>query len=63
MNDRLDIGERAINPNKKNPKNKNIMLPVTILVYSFVSAPEVVSFESLTVATDMWSIGVLTYIL
>ena len=34
-----------------------------MLISFFVSAPEVVSFDSLTIATDMWSIGVLTYIL
>ena len=26
-------------------------------------APEVVSYEPLTLATDMWAVGVLTYIL
>lgn len=28
-----------------------------------VSAPEVVSYEPLSLATDMWSVGVITYIL
>ena len=27
------------------------------------SAPEVIAFEPVTLATDMWSIGVITYIL
>lgn len=26
-------------------------------------APEVVNFEKLTLATDMWAVGVITYIL
>jgi serine/threonine protein kinase len=26
-------------------------------------APEVIAFEPVTLATDMWSIGVITYIL
>ena len=26
-------------------------------------APEVINFESISLATDMWSIGVITYIL
>lgn len=28
-----------------------------------VLAPEVIAFEPVTLATDMWSIGVITYIL
>lgn len=29
----------------------------------FSLAPEVIAFEPVTLATDMWSIGVITYIL
>jgi serine/threonine protein kinase len=31
--------------------------------YRVFSAPEVIAFEPVTLATDMWSIGVITYIL
>ena len=28
-----------------------------------ISAPEVIGYDPLSLATDMWSIGVITYIL
>ena len=31
--------------------------------FQYFSAPEIVSYEPLSLATDMWSIGVITYIL
>lgn len=31
--------------------------------FTLFLAPEVVSFEPLSLATDMWSVGVITYIL
>lgn len=30
---------------------------------SYISAPEVITFNPITVAADMWSIGVITYVL
>ena len=38
-----------------------IALP--LIQTALIVAPEVIAFEPVTLATDMWSIGVITYIL
>ena len=37
--------------------------PLVMIVNIVISAPEVIGYDPLSLATDMWSIGVITYIL
>jgi serine/threonine kinase 17 len=39
------------------------ILIINLLIISYSLAPEVVNYEPLTCATDMWNIGVLIYVL
>lgn len=34
-----------------------------IFIYFWLTAPEVINFEALTTKSDIWSVGVLTYVL
>lgn len=39
------------------------ILIVIFLILLNLAAPEVINFDPLSTATDMWSIGVITYIM
>lgn len=48
---------------KKSSLNMMLRYHQQICLSSWFSAPEIVNFDPITFATDMWAIGVMTYIL
>ena len=70
----IDFGiSRKLRPNEPTKETfgtpefvgKLFLLEASIrcLIIDVSVAPEVIAFEPVTLATDMWSIGVITYIL
>ena len=59
-----------MNQPKKHLEHQNLLVSLFELIdkkklisIAIYLAPEVIAFEPVTLATDMWSIGVITYIL
>ncbi len=55
-----------MNQRKKHLEHQNLLVSTLMNKIVFIRiylAPEVIAFEPVTLATDMWSIGVITYIL
>ena len=69
----IDFGiSRKLRPNEPTKETfgtpefvgrRSLVARTDVCLFSLCSAPEVIAFEPVTLATDMWSIGVITYIL
>lgn len=48
---------------KDHMEKQIVFMAECVELIGLVSAPEIINYDPLSVATDMWSIGVITYIL